>query len=186
MRKTVNISGQTASWGRGENGRWKSSHGISKTPTGRSWYCMMQRCFNPNATLYGDWGGRGIKPCLFLSESPLNLISVLGERPSLSVSLDRINNDLGYWCGSCPECVNNKRAINIRWATRMQQGKNSRRAYRLTIGGATDSFRGWIRRSGLTPHHFYRRFLISFIATAIHLRHSTSAVASPALPSPRV
>src|SRR5438045_33743 len=38
-------------------------HRAGKTPTYRSWNGMVQRCCNPEAKDYRNWGGRGITIC---------------------------------------------------------------------------------------------------------------------------
>ena len=38
-------------------------HGMTGTPTYKSWSCMKSRCLNPSDDSYPDWGGRGIRVC---------------------------------------------------------------------------------------------------------------------------
>ena len=76
------------------------------------WRSMKQRCFNPRHRAYRYYGGRGITVC-DRWQSVQNFFADMGERPP-GMSLDRINNDLGYF----PE--------NCRWATKAQQMANRR------------------------------------------------------------
>src|SRR5882762_10182478 len=41
----------------------KGLHGKSRTPEWNIWFTMKQRCYNPKATKYPRYGGRGIKVC---------------------------------------------------------------------------------------------------------------------------
>lgn len=50
----------------------------------------------------------------------------LGPRPPHK-SIDRIDNDGGYWCGDCSECLANRWPMNCRWATCREQNLNQTR-----------------------------------------------------------
>lgn len=85
-------------------------HGMSHTATYRAWGSMIQRCTNPNATNYDNYGGRGIKVCKRWRSFPAFLAD-MGQCPE-GKTLDRRDNDGSYQPGNC------------RWATRSQQNKN--------------------------------------------------------------
>lgn len=123
-------------------------HHMTGTPTFNSWHSMMERCFSQKAIRWHQYGGIGIKPCSHIAESPKNLLSTIGERPT-GTSLDRIDNKLGYTCGKCAECKSNSWAKNIRWATAVTQMRNSSRNRLLTIGGVQKCLTEWAEISGL-------------------------------------
>ena len=75
---------------------------------------MHARCYNPKHPRYADYGGRGITVCERW-HSFENFLADMGEPPP-GLTLDRINNDLGY----SPE--------NCRWATVSEQNNNQRRS----------------------------------------------------------
>lgn len=100
-------------------------HGMSKSPTANSWQHLIARCYNPKSDNFHKYGAKGIKACEFIKATPVNIVLLIGERPD-GRSIDRINNNLGYWCGSCAECVANNWTLNIRWATPKQQTRNRR------------------------------------------------------------
>lgn len=85
-----------------------------------AWVRMHQRCNNPMATQYKDYGGRGIKVCASWKVYE-NFLADMGEAPE-GHSLDRINNNKGY----CKE--------NCRWATAKQQAQNRRMQSNNTSG----------------------------------------------------
>lgn len=118
-------------------------HGLHGNITYNSWMGMVQRCFNKHRHNYADYGGRGIIPCQFLKQSPLNLVSTIGHRPSRDFSLDRIDNNRGYTCGQCDECKEKGWSLNIRWATDVTQCRNRRSNARFTIAGVSKTVVEW-------------------------------------------
>lgn len=128
------ISGRTLSCGclRAESWRTvrqagpaaKFKHGASKSLAGVSWKNMMNRCTNPSASNYSDYGGRGIGVCERWRNFD-NFFADMGERPSRRHSIERIENDKGYEPGNC------------RWATKAEQQRNTRRSLTATFQGRT-------------------------------------------------
>lgn len=124
-------------------GKANTIHGISKTITATSWTAMMQRCYNSKTKAYEAYGAVGIKPCEFIRSTPVNLILAIGERPSVEYSLDRINNDFGYCCGKCAECMTNGLPSNLKWSTRKQQNNNRKCCKKMEINGQTKTLSEW-------------------------------------------
>lgn len=124
-------------------------HGLSGTLTGRSWNCMMQRCFNQRSENFKFYGAVGIQPCQFIKASPLNLVLMIGERPAANMWLDRIDNKHGYYCGSCESCLTNGWPMNIRWATAKQSGLNKTNNRMIEIDGVVKAASEWCELFGL-------------------------------------
>lgn len=90
-----------------------TKHAMQGTPEYHTWKGMIQRCANPNASRYKDYGGRGITVCEeWLSFE--KFYADMGDRPT-GTSLDRIDNNSGYYKDNC------------RWATQSIQNSNKRR-----------------------------------------------------------
>lgn len=89
-------------------------HGMVTSVEYMAWCSMKTRCLNPNYSDYPDYGGRGITIHPPWIEDFMAFYRDVGPRPSLKHSLDRINNDSGYFPWNC------------RWATKKQQSKNRR------------------------------------------------------------
>lgn len=89
------------------------------------WVTMRQRCYNPKNKKYPRYGARGIHVCEGMNTFH-GFIGTVGVRDNASLSLDRINNDKGYLCGHCIECIENCWDRNVRWATATEQANNRR------------------------------------------------------------
>jgi len=122
------------------------THGRSNTPEYRSWAKLKGRCLNPNDKSYERYGGRGIAVCDRWVNSFENFFADMGPRPSPKHSLDRINNDGDY----TPE--------NCRWATAIEQVRNSSHMRWITYKGETLCLKDWAERIGISKSALIRRF----------------------------
>ncbi len=115
-----------------------------------SWASMRQRCrYNtkPGDLDYDRYAGRGIDMCSRW-ESFERFIEDMGPRPSKLFSLDRIDNNKGYFPGNC------------RWADAEQQAANTShisRAMRLTFDGCTLTLHQWSKKTGLERRLIHQR-----------------------------
>lgn len=82
-------------------------------PAYRIWLGMRQRCSNPKATGYQNYGGRGIRVCERWTSFE-HFWTDMGPRPTSAHSIERKNSNGNY----CPE--------NCKWATKAEQSANQR------------------------------------------------------------
>ena len=134
------IRGKSRSCGclRGEvTGARAMTHGLRKHPLYGRWSKMKARCESSSSPAYKWYGARGIKVCDRWQSFEAFLEDV-GEPSHPALSLDRIDNDGDYEPG------------NVRWATPMEQMRNSRKARLLSLDGVTKSAAQWAEESGIT------------------------------------
>ncbi|MFK3741057.1 hypothetical protein [Massilia sp. TN1-12] len=97
-------------------------HGSSSDPTYSKYQAMKQRCLNPKHKSYADYGGRGIKVCDRWLESFANFLADMGVAPD-GMTIERDKSDGNYEPSNC------------RWATKQEQGKNTRSNVKVEIDG---------------------------------------------------
>jgi hypothetical protein len=118
-----------------------TTHGFAKVgrvdPVYSVWLGIKDRCINPRSRGFANYGGRGITVCPEWASSFETFLSDMGPRPSDGHSVDRIDNSKGY----SPE--------NCRWATRLEQGNNTRRNVIVTYERERMTFPEACRRTGV-------------------------------------
>lgn len=126
---------------------WKShtTHGGRRSREYRIWREIKSRCFNENCWAYKYYGGRVITMCDRWRASFANFIADMGPRPSPRHSIDRIDNDGNYEPGNC------------RWATRVEQARNTIKTRFATINGERRPLREWAEISGIEFYTLYTR-----------------------------
>lgn len=109
---------------------------------------MLDRCYNNRNPAYSRYGGRGITVCARWRESWDSFFEDVTPRPD-GMSLDRIDNDKGYWCGKCEECKRLDQPKNWRWADGFTQLNNYSGNRPLTINGKTLNIGQWGKSTGI-------------------------------------
>lgn len=130
-------------------GKHYELHGWKGTPTYNAWQNMKRRCDDRNRPNFNDYGGRGITVCERWLHSFSNFLDDMGEKPE-NLTLDRIDNDKGYF----PE--------NCRWATVSQQNFNQRVRKDNTQGVKGVSFS---KREGKFKAYINRKGVQIFLGT---------------------
>jgi hypothetical protein len=110
-----------------------TKHGDYRSVEYKTWKSIKRRCYNLNEPQFKDYGGRGLTVCDRWLEDYENFLADMGRRPSSKHSIDRIDNNKGYF----PE--------NCRWVTRDIQNSNTRKTVFITHAGITLTRSGWAR-----------------------------------------
>lgn len=124
-------------------------HGFYNTPEYNSWISMKKRCLNKNHKAFDSYGGRGIFICQSWIDSFDNFINDMGKRPNKNFSLDRIDNNDGYYKENC------------RWASKKDQCMNQRSNRRIEAFGEDKCLSEWASILGFSWQKLYYRLFIS-------------------------
>jgi hypothetical protein len=128
-----------------------TTHGLSggrknTTRLYRIWRNMKQRCYNPKASKYYLYGGRGIKVCSeWLNNYLVFYKWAISNGYKNNLTLDRIDSNGDY----CPE--------NCRWATYGQQARNTAQNHLITFRGKTQTLHEWASELGIKSRTLHSR-----------------------------
>lgn len=109
-----------------------TTHGKRRSRIYSIWCGIKDRCLNKKSARYSSYGGRGITVCERWMTFE-NFYEDMGDAPN-GMSVDRINNDLGY----SPE--------NCKWSTPKEQANNTRRNVKITVNGETKNACQWMEK----------------------------------------
>ncbi len=104
--------------------------GGSTHPVFNTWYKMVGRCTDPDNKDFKYYGGRGITVCARWLDFSKFASDMIGSWEK-GLTIERINNSLGYSPDNC------------RWATRAEQSLNTRRNHKITSQGITKTLHEW-------------------------------------------
>lgn len=130
---------------------YEETKGMNNTRLYKCWSGMKQRCLNPNAINYQDYGGRGIVVC---DEWKNNFTAfykwAVSHGYSDELTIDRIDVNGNYEPSNC------------RWADKETQDYNKRETQRVLIEGKWKNLLEISREYGIpitTVRNRYRRYI---------------------------
>lgn len=113
-----------------------------------AWSHMRKRCLNTAHRQYKDYGGRGITICKRWDKFE-NFLADMGE-PGPGLSIDRRNNDKGYYKRNC------------KWSTQIEQNNNRRNSVKVKVNGKEMSAVLAHRQFGIPFNQIYEKRHRSF------------------------
>lgn len=113
-------------------------HGQTETKLYRVWRGIISRTCNPSSTNYANYGGRGITICEEWRKSFETFCEwAVQNGYAEGLSIDRIDNDMGYYPQNC------------RFITMKEQSKNTRRNRYLEFNGMRMTESDWADSLGI-------------------------------------
>lgn len=122
---------------------WK--YGLGATAESQAWRDMRKRCLNPKDPNYPNYGGRGIDIDPRWDDF-MTFLADVGPKPRTDYTLDRRDNNRGYW----PD--------NVRWVPMGVQQRNKRTNCVLEIAGVRRVLVDWARLHGIDDGTLYHRY----------------------------
>lgn len=92
--------------------RKREMHGRTNSTEYRTWYAMKDRCYNPKNARFSRYGARGITVCERWLTSFTKFLEDMGEKPSISLSIERLDPNGNYEPENCV------------WADQLTQSRN--------------------------------------------------------------
>lgn len=124
--------------------RAKRTHGAasggtyaSMSPEYHSWRAMRERCSRPSYHAYHLYGGRGIRVCDRWNDFAAFLAD-MGPKPTPKHSIERKDSNGNYEPSNC------------RWATKIEQARNTSRNHIITYAGESLTLAEWAERTKFT------------------------------------
>ena len=106
---------------------------------------MIARCLNPTNKDYWQYGGRGITVDLIWRDFNLFKHWAFSNGYKQGLSLDRIDNNAGYF------------PCNCRWATAKEQANNRRNNHFITYNNQTYTIAQWGEITGMPAYLISKR-----------------------------
>lgn len=139
-------SGATKSCGCGmASTQFQFKHGKVGTREYKAWASMKHRIINPDEDHKRNYGDRGIDIDPRWVESFDAFCQDMGDAPSDKHTIERIDNNQGYWPNNC------------KWATQAEQNRNYRLNRQVTYNGKTQCVTDWAKELGIAKHLIYQR-----------------------------
>lgn len=143
--------GKKRNEGVAESNRRRARHGHSGGENKPSkvylaWRSMRTRCDDVNGVHYHRYGGRGITYDAKWAKFE-NFLADVGEPPTPNHSLDRIDNDKGYF------------KSNVRWASKKEQSNNTKQNTWVKYEGKRMTLAEWARHLEVPYHLLINRWV---------------------------
>ena len=124
-----------------------TKHSLRHTRIYRIWLLMKNRCLNSKYHLFKNYGGRGITICNEWKNDFMSFYNwSMNNGYEEYLTIDRINVNGDYEPSNC------------RWATKLQQQRNTTRLRKITYKNETHCISEWAEILGLEYNTLYYRF----------------------------
>lgn len=137
-------------------------HGLTGTVEHNIWCGIRKRCNNKRSRIYKYYGGKGVKLCARWNDFA-NFLADMGPRPSPWHSVERNDSNGDYEPNNC------------RWATKVEQMRNTSYNRLLTLNGETHCVVVWAELRKISVNTIRKRVYSGYTdEQALHVgKHST-------------
>ena len=125
-------------------------HGMTGSAVHNAWNFIKKSCYNINDKEYEKYGAKGIKLCERWKDSFENFYEDMGDRPSDTYILGRINTK------------DNFEPSNCKWMTRIEKNNNRKNNTWLQIENESKTTSEWARISGTNYNTIKSRLRIGW------------------------
>lgn len=125
-----------------------SKHGLSNDRLYRIWNGMKQRCYNTKSVSYPTYGGRGIDICEEWREDVFAFREwALSNGYADDLSIDRIDNDKGYYPDNCrwADAITQANNQHPRWTFTTKKSYRKKKLKSWTIDGMMKPIKEWCK-----------------------------------------
>lgn len=123
-----------------------TKHGLEGTRLYNTYYNMRSRCYNKNNKEYKNYGGRGITICdEWLNDFMAFYNWSINNHYQENLTIDRIDNDVGYSPSNC------------RWVNNTSQQRNKRNNNIITINNESHCLSEWCELLKIKRDTVYKR-----------------------------
>lgn len=110
---------------------------MTKTRVYSIWQGIKSRINDPNDINYPHYGARGIRICQRWERSFANFLKDMGMPPTNLHSIERLDNEKGYFPKNCA------------WIPRSEQNRNKRNSRMVEFNGVKKCIAAWAEELGL-------------------------------------
>lgn len=131
---------------------YNTTHGMCGTRVHGIWLGMWKRCRSNYPTTHNNYGGRGISVCDEWADFEVFYEWAMNNGYTDELTIDRIDNDLGY----CPD--------NCRWVDMVTQSNNKRTNRYITYCNERHTIADWARLFGIDYELLRQRINRNYIS----------------------
>lgn len=118
---------------------------LSRWPEYAVWHQMLERCYREKNPAYRLYGAQGVRVCDRWRASFRSFIEDMGRRPGPEFTIERLDGKRNYEPDNC------------KWATRVEQNRNTSRNTLIELDGRKELLVDWSHETGLSESTIARR-----------------------------
>lgn len=135
-------------------------HGMKNTVEYITWINIKQRIYNKMNPAFAYYNKRTM--CERWRNSFIEFFKDMGNRPNGKMSIERLDNSIGYTCGKCNECRKNKWPANCAWKDYFSQANNTTKNVFISYKGQRKTVSQWSKFTGIKLSTIWNRIRLGW------------------------